>query len=50
MNSGSTFATLILTKSGKQIRKKIDTSSGFPATNVGKEIKERLLKLIRIKK
>ena len=40
---------LILTKSGKQIRKKIDTSSGFPATNVGKEIKERLLKLIKLK-
>ena len=40
---------LILTKSGKQVRKKIDTSSGFPATNVGKEIKERLLKLIKIK-
>ena len=40
---------LILTKSGKQIRKKIDTSSGFPATNVGKEIKERLLKLIELK-
>ena len=40
---------LILTKSGKQIRKKIDTSSGFPATNVSKEIKERLLKLIEIK-
>lgn len=40
---------LILTKSGKQIRKKIDTSSGFPATNEGKEIKERLLKLIELK-
>ncbi|MDC6467047.1 UvrD-helicase domain-containing protein [Methylophilaceae bacterium] len=40
---------LILTKSGKQIRKKIDTSSGFPATNVGKEIKERLLELIELK-
>ena len=40
---------LILTKSGKQIRKKIDTSSGFPVTNVGKEIKERLLKLIKLK-
>ena len=40
---------LILTKSGKQIRKKIDTSSGFPATNLGKEIKERLLKLIELK-
>ena len=40
---------LILTKSGKQIRKIIDTSSGFPATNVGKEIKERLLKLIELK-
>ena len=40
---------LILTKSGKQIRKKIDTSGGFPATNVGKEIKERLLKLIKLK-
>ena len=40
---------LILTKSGKQIRKKIDTSTGFPATNVGKEIKERLLKLIKLK-
>ena len=40
---------LILTKSGKQIRKKIDTSSGFPATNEGKEIKERLLKLKELK-
>ena len=40
---------LLLTKSGKQIRKKIDASSGFPATNVGKEIKERLLKLIELK-
>ena len=40
---------LLLTKSGKQIRKKIDTSGGFPATNVGKEIKERLLKLIELK-
>ena len=40
---------LLLTKSGKQIRKKIDTSSGFPATNEGKEIKERLLKLKELK-
>ena len=40
---------LILTKSGKQIRKKIDTSNEFPATDVGKEIKERLLKLIELK-
>ena len=40
---------LIVTKSGKQIRKKIDTSSGFPATNEGKEIKEKLLKLIELK-
>ena len=40
---------LLLTKSGKQIRKKIDTSGGFPATNEGKEIKERLLKLKELK-
>ncbi|MDG1692381.1 MAG: UvrD-helicase domain-containing protein, partial [Methylophilaceae bacterium] len=40
---------LLLTKSGKQIRKKIDASSGIPATNEGKEIKERLLKLIKLK-
>ena len=40
---------LLLTKSGKQIRKKIDASSGIPATKEGKEIKERLLKLIELK-
>ena len=43
------FRDLILTKNGKQIRKKFDASSGFPATNEGKKIKARLLKIIELK-